>query len=154
MQIWRRMPIPTRWGDESPVKSRRKVVWKDQLPCWRSLFNWVVCLMILVRENTVYRQVENWDQISKGTWHHIKIRGKKGSIARSCSKVRTSWAQSVRPKFWGTKHKTKPCNKKDCPRGVAWDLAKSVYKLQKLRIKLRFTLLLRPGQRRRPLQKL
>ena len=32
---------------------------------------------------------------SKGTWHNIKKSGKKGSIARNCSKVRTSRTQSV-----------------------------------------------------------
>ena len=37
---------------------------------------------------------------------------------------------------------------------MAWDLAKSVYKLKKLHIKLRFTFLLKSGQRWRPLQHL
>ena len=43
---------------ESPTKGQRKVVQKDQLPCRRSLDNWVVCLKILIRENFVLRERE------------------------------------------------------------------------------------------------
>ena len=46
------------------------------------------------------------------TWHHIKIRERKGPS----SKVRTARAQSARSLFYFRKeHKTKPCNEKDAP---------------------------------------
>ena len=44
----------------------------------------MVCLKILIRENLFSGKKENWDEInhtikfSKGTWHHIKIRERKG----------------------------------------------------------------------------
>ena len=47
---------------ESPTRSRRKVVRKDQLRYWRSLYNWVVYLKILIRENLFYVNLESWAQ--------------------------------------------------------------------------------------------
>ena len=47
---------------ESPTRSRRKVVRKDQLRYWRSLFNWFVYLKILIRENLFYVNREDWDR--------------------------------------------------------------------------------------------
>ena len=47
---------------ESPAKSERKVVLKDQLRFWSSLYNWFVCLKILIRESLFYVNKENWDQ--------------------------------------------------------------------------------------------
>ena len=47
---------------ESPAKSQRKMVRKDQLRCWRSPHNWVVYLKILIRENLFNVKKENWDQ--------------------------------------------------------------------------------------------
>ena len=46
----------------SPARSQRNVVRKDQLPCRRSLFNWVVCLKFLIRERLFYRKKESWDR--------------------------------------------------------------------------------------------
>ena len=55
---------------ERPTRSRRKVVFKDQLRYRRSLFKGVVYLKFLVRENLFYVNM--------------------GSIARNFPKVRTS----------------------------------------------------------------
>ena len=41
-------------AEESPAKSRGKVVQKDQLLCWKSLYNWVVYLKLLIRENSTW----------------------------------------------------------------------------------------------------
>ena len=49
---------------ESPARGQRKVVQKDQLRYSRSLFNWVVYLKILIRENLFYVNLENWDRHS------------------------------------------------------------------------------------------
>ena len=48
----------------SPAKSRRNVVRKDQSLHWRSLYNWVVRLKILLRENLFYVNTEYVDQIT------------------------------------------------------------------------------------------
>ena len=42
----------------SPVKSRRQVVRKDQLPCWRSLYNWIVS-----QDRQVHQQVHHQVQL-------------------------------------------------------------------------------------------
>ena len=52
MCTWRQMPFPTGWGRrKAQQKSQRKVVQKDQLLCWKSLFNRGVWIKILIREN-------------------------------------------------------------------------------------------------------
>ena len=47
---------------ESRTRSQRKVVQKDHLPYWRSPYNCVVHLKILIRENLFYVNLENWDR--------------------------------------------------------------------------------------------
>ena len=44
---------------KSPAKSQRKVMRKDQLHYWKSLFNKIVCLKILVRENLLFGKKEH-----------------------------------------------------------------------------------------------
>ena len=67
---------------ESPTRSRRKAVQKNQLLFWRSLYNWVVYLKILIREHLFHVNLENWEQnassFSQDTWHQIEIRERKG----------------------------------------------------------------------------
>ena len=144
--------------DGQPSEKSKKSGVKDQLPYWRSLDNWVVCLKIPIRANLFYGKGEIWDQITpsnspraRGTASKI---GKERSIARNYSKVRTSWAQSVRSQIWGKNERTQDetLQQERCARRAAWDLAKNVYKLKKYGLKLRFTLLLKPGQCRRRLQ--
>ena len=69
-----------------------------------------------------------WDRIavkfSKGTWHHIKIRRRKGASRGIIQKCNPHERSPCAPKF-EEKHRKKPCTKK------AWDLAKNVYKLKK-----------------------
>ena len=77
--------------------------------------------------------------------------GKKGPVARRHSKVvNLTIAIHARPGL-RIGYKTKSCTKKDAPHRVTCDLAN--FWLKK-RIHLRFTLPLKPGQRRRPLQNL
>ena len=79
---------------ESPAKSQRKVVRKDQLRYWRSLYNCV--FQDSFRENPVLRELgklgtKHADKFSKGTLHLIKIRERKGPsrwIIPKCA----SWA--------------------------------------------------------------
>ena len=60
LQVWkkkkrlytlRQNSLPTRWGRRNAQRSRRKVVQKDQLRYWRSLYTLVVYLKILIRES-------------------------------------------------------------------------------------------------------
>ena len=80
---------------ESPKRSRRNVVKKDQLRYWRSLFNWVVYLAILTsypRKSTLRESgklgSKHSVKFSKGTWHQIKILESKGpsqGIMQKCA---------------------------------------------------------------------
>ena len=65
----------------------------------------------------------------QGTWHHLKKSGKKGSIARSYSKVSTSRTQSVCAKF-EDRTLQEDLHQERCARREAWDLAKHVHKLK------------------------
>ena len=80
---------------DSPVKSRRKVVEKDQWPYERSQTH-LGCVFqdteppqskSILRKSTESLGSDRMVRFSKGTLHTVKIRGKKGSIARSYSKV-------------------------------------------------------------------
>ena len=61
----------------SPTRRRKKVKRKDQLHYWRSLHKWVVYLKIILREPGMLRS-KHTVKFSKGTWHQIKIRKRKG----------------------------------------------------------------------------
>ena len=109
----------------SPAKSQRKVVRKDQLLYWRGLYNWIVCLKTLIRENLFYGKNENWDQITPkkspeapGTKFFGK-KGKKGSTARNFSIVCASRA-SLRAWVWGGGALEETLHQERCARGVAW----------------------------------
>ena len=61
--MWQKVPIPTCRGEGEAQKNiGRKVVVRVQLPHERSPHNWVVYLMILIRENLLYGKRDNWDQ--------------------------------------------------------------------------------------------
>ena len=81
--------------EESPTRSQRKEMQKDQLRYWRSLCNWVACLKILIRESLFCVNNENWDQNTSSnsprTRDIKKKSGNKGSIARNYPKVYVSW---------------------------------------------------------------
>ena len=85
-------------ADGQPSKKLKKGGAKGSVAC-RSPYNWVACLKILIREESILRNEGKLGSnravtFSKGTWHHIHCR-EKGSIARSKTKMRNSRTQSV-----------------------------------------------------------
>ena len=92
--------------------------------------------------------------------HHIFQRhmaprnksGKKWSIGRSHAKVWTSRGHPCAPKF-EERTQDEPWNKKDAPEEKHWTWRKMSFSPE-IRIKLRFIVLLKPGQCQRPLQNL
>ena len=119
----------------SPAKKSEKSCVKVQLPCSRSLHNWIVCLKILIRENLFYGKKENWDQIApsnspRARWHHLKTFGKeKGPSRGVVQKSEPHERNPCAPKFEeGSQDET--VHQGRCARRVAWDLAKNVYKLK------------------------
>ena len=87
------------------------MVRKDQLPYWRTLYNWVVCHKILIREslfNVRKLGIKSHRQnSSEGTWHTIR------SIAIN-NATSANLKNAIRALLDLRKgHKAKPCNKKD-----------------------------------------
>ena len=117
-------------AQEKPSKKSKKGGAKDQLPCSRSLHNWVVCLKILIRENLFYGKKEYWDQITPSNSPGAR-RGTTQKIGKE-RVHREELSKSVR----------------------LTSAIRKVSTSSKILIKLRFTFLLKPGPRRRPLQKI
>ena len=128
----------------SRALSRRKVAWKAQYPYHRSLSNWVVCFKILTRESLFYGRLENWDRITPS--NSPRARGTNEKIWERKSPSR------------GVMQKCEPRSAVRAPRKmrrrVARDLAKSIQKVKNTDRATFYSPLLKPGQRRRPLQNL
>ena len=81
---------------KNPAKGEWKVAQKHQL-YFRSLYSWSCVSRDLYPRNSFPR-----DNFSKGTWHQIQIRERKGpSRGINHPKVCTSWAESLRAKIRG-----------------------------------------------------
>ena len=85
----------------SPERSQSKVVEKDQVPYERRLFKWIVCPKITIRKKSILREVGKLGSkhavtFSKGTWHHVKNRERKGpsqGVMQKCEpQERIQWA--------------------------------------------------------------
>ena len=129
-----------------------------------------MCLKIHSGENLFYGKQENWDE---NRWHQIKIRERKGPSRGIIQMWELHERNPCAPRFEDrTQEETlreEECackaactertqdetwHQERCARRVAWDVAKKVSVSSKVRIKLLFTFLLKPGQCQRPLQKL
>ena len=104
---------------ESPTKGQRTTVLKDQLRCWRSLYNWVVYLKVLFRENLFRVTKENWDRNTpsnspKALGTKLKF-GKERVHREELSKsVRFMCVVFARQNSRND-HMRRPCTKKDAP---------------------------------------
>ena len=92
-------------------------------------------------------------KFSKSKWHHIKILERKGPSRGVIQKCEPHECSTCAPRF-EDRTQDETLHQERCARRAAWDLAKNVYKLKRIRRKLRFALLLKLGQRRLPLQNL
>ena len=77
-------------------------------------------------------------KFSKVTWHHIKIRERKGPSQGVIRKCQPQERNPRAPKFEDRTHQ-ETLNQENQARGVAWDWRK-VFTSSKKRTKLRFTL--------------
>ena len=97
-------------AEGNPAKSRRKEVRKDQLRCWRSLYNWVVYFKILIRDSPFHcnlgiekrRQILQW---------HLERKGPSRGIIQKCAPHERS---PCAPKFEERSH-GRPWSKNDTP---------------------------------------
>ena len=130
-------------------ENREETEMKREIKVKRDLFNWVVCLKILIRSTERWKLgIRSPSNSPRAHWHHIKIRERK-SIARRHSNVWTSRAQSVRSQIWG-----KDTIRNFAPRKMRpWSgmgLGEKLSTSWKIRIKERLTLLWKSVQCRRP----
>ena len=117
----------------SPIKSRRKVVEKDQWPYWRSLHCWVVSQDCFSR-NSILRAhgklgSNRTVKFSNDTWHHLKDRegtGPSQGMMQTCEPQERSPCE---PKF-EDRTVQETLQQERCARREAWDLAKHVQKLK------------------------
>ena len=143
---------------ESSKKSKKGGA-KDQLLYWRSLYNWVVSLKILIRENLFYVNLECWEskhtiKFSKGTWHQIKNKFGKERVHREVLSKSVRHMSVVLARRNSRKdHMLRPWSKNDAPakqRGI-W---RKIFTSSRTRTKLRLILLLKLRQCQHfPLQK-
>ena len=106
----------------SPAKSQRKLVRKDQLLYWRSLYNWVVYLKVLIRENLLcHVNKEDWGQNTPSNFP--RARGTKKKIGKE-RVHREVLSQSVRlmsvvfaRRNSRKDHMRKPWTQNDAPAG-------------------------------------
>ena len=89
-------------------------------------------------------------KFSKGTWHQIKIRERKGPSRGIIQKFEPHERSPCAPKF-EERSQEETLHQESCARREALDLA-TIFASSRMRRKLRFTLQLKPGQRRRPLR--
>ena len=95
---------------------------------------------------------EKWDQITPSTSPRARGTTEKFGNERVHHEASFQSVIRVLPEL-GKEHKTKPRTKKDAPAEYHGTWPK-MSTSSKIRVKLRFTLRLKPGQRRRPLQNL
>ena len=68
-------------------------------------------------------------KFSKGTWHQIKIRERKGPSRGIIQKCAPHERSPCAPKFGERSHE-ETLHQERCARKAAWDLAKNIYKLK------------------------
>ena len=120
---------------ESPASSQRKR-WCKRISCYVEGVKTIgfVYLKILVREQLILCEQGNLGsqhtvKFSKGSWHQIKIRERKGPSRGIIPKCAPHERSPCAPQF-GERSQDETLHQERCARRVAWDLAKSVYKLK------------------------
>ena len=68
-------------------------------------------------------------KFSKGTWHQIKIRERKGPSRRIIQKCAPHERSLCAPKFEDRSHE-ETLHQERCARGVAWNFGENIYKLK------------------------
>ena len=133
---------------ESPTKSKRKVVEKDQLRYWRRRYYWYVCLKILIRESLLNVKKENWDRNTpsnppKALGTKLKF-GKERVHREVLSKSGRLMSVVLGRQHSGKDHMRKPSTQKDAPEkqdGI-W---RKTFTCSRIRTQLRSFLLLKQG---------
>ena len=88
----------------------------------------------LIREILILRKERKWGsnhtvKFSKGTWHHMKIRARKGPLPGDIQKCDSHERNPCAPRF-EERTEDETLYQERCARRVEWDLAKCVLKLR------------------------
>ena len=120
-----------------PARGRKVRVLKEQLRFWKKKRSKVVYLKIQMKEVCSAECWANELERFDGTRYKIlrthlvrsSNSGKKRAISRRYPKWRTSWAKSLRVRFWG-KNTWGISQQEEYVRKAAWNLARKLFKLK------------------------
>ena len=118
----------------SPARSQRKVVRKDQLPCWRSLYTWVVCSQDSHPRKSILRKkrkigITSRRQILQRHVAPEKNRERKGPSRGIIQKCEPHERSPCAPRF-EERSQEETLHQERRARRAAWDLAKNIDKLK------------------------
>ena len=138
----------------SQAKSR-KVVRKNQFLDCRRLYKLGCVSQNSYRKTSILREEGRLRsthavKLSRGTWHQMNIRETNGPSQGVFQKCEPHERGLCAPRF-EERSQEETLHQERCARGVPWVLAK-IFTSPKVRIKLRFSPLLKPGQRWHPLK--
>ena len=137
----------------SPARSQRKVVRKDSVALLKESFPMgCVSPRKSVLRRTGKLGSKHAVKFSKGTWHQCEIRERKGPSQEVVPKCNPHERSPCAPQI-REKSREETLLQERFTRRVAWNKA-NTFTNSRMRTKLRFMLLLKIGQCRRPLQNL
>ena len=143
-------------AEEKPSKKSKKVCAKGSVALMKEFIQLGCVFEDSYPRQSILRQQgklgsKHAVKFSKGTWHQIKYRERKGPSRGIIQRCESHERRLCAPKFEERSHE-ETLHQERCARGVAWNLAK-IFTSSIMRTKLRFILLSKPGQCRRPLRK-
>ena len=108
-----------------------------------------LCVSRSPSETSIPQTVEKLEsnhtfKLCKGTWHHIKIRERKGPSRGVDQKCEPHERNPCAPTF-EARTRDETLQQERCARRVAWDLAKKCLQASKIRIRPHSTLLSKHG---------
>ena len=143
LQVWRQnyksLEEGCIYGDEcdfrhveaegKPSKKSKKGGAKESLAILKESIQFGCVSQDSCPRKSVLRGSKHTVELSKGTWHQIKIRERKGPSRGIIQKCAPHERSLCAPKFGERSHE-ETLHQERCARKAAWDLAKNIYKLK------------------------
>ena len=133
MCTWRQMPFPTCWG-RKPSKESKKGGAEGSVAVLKESIHLGRVSQDSYPRKSILREPgrsgsKHAVKFSKGTWHHMEIRERKGPSQWVTQKWEPQERNPCAPKF-DARIQEETLQQERCARRVAWDLAKDIYKLK------------------------
>ena len=130
---WRQLPFPKCW-EEKPSKKSKKGGAKGSVALVKESTQLGCVSQDSHPRKSILREQgklgsKHTVKFSKGTWHQIKIRERKGPSRGLIPKCAPHERSPCAPKFEERSHE-ETLHQERCTHRVAWDLAKYIYKLK------------------------